>query len=547
MKNIRIILVVFVLLLFHCVVVSVNVTACKDILACGSATDGDYNLLLKVRDPSRSGLQVLCIVPEGYEYTYHHPWTGEPMDFKVCHKFIGVASKNDTIPDIVKAGMSFSDSGIAFGDADTGSNWVNPTSNAWDDFDWMRYACERADDEVEAVELLTKDVVNELHATGVSENLFVVGPKKGFVVESDAFHFNVKEIIDDAIAMSTYPKELWGTQYIKKRPIASSFDTIKEEYVKKGDTLRLDSLYGVKVVDVGVDWIIACEIPFFKISYNGIIFIKPVKIELGTRGTVGDFSVKLLDISEDKAKVSLCYKFKAWEDKMMSYIKSRYGSIVIQDMINWSRLHEEDLDGLRPMCEDRSSYEASMIFKIPSLNYENLSTGWFAANHPCVSIYVPVHICDTEIFYPFGNGDAAALSIELLRLYGHDNLTSYFMKVEDVFLYEMEIREQIAVDMIADAMSVSGFLTHIDMGMQKQAWLTEKIWLAASNISNEEDKQKVVDIISGLWEANFSVSFDRMENAIYDLEVIPQTENIVDIIRQIMLTIFDLRINNCEI
>jgi len=134
-----------------------------------------------------------------------------------------------------------------------------------------------------------------------------------------------------------------------------------------------------------------------------------------------------------------------------------------------------------------------------------------------------------------------------LRLYGHDNLTSYFMKVEDVFLYEMEIREQIAVDMIADDMSVSGFLTHIDMGMQKQAWLTEKIWLAASNISNEEDKQKVVDIISGLWEANFSVSFDRMENAIYDLEVIPQTENIVDIIRQIMLTIFDLRINNCEI
>ena len=160
---------------------------------------------------------------------------------------------------------------------------------------------------------------------------------------------------------------------------------------------------------------------------------------------------------------------------------------------------------------------------------------------------IHVHICDTEIYYPFENGDAAALSIELLKLYGHDNLTSYFMNVEDVFLYEMEIREQIAGDMIADDMSVSGFLTHIDMGMQKQAWLTEQIWMAASNVSNEEDKQKVIDIISGLWEANFSVSLDRMENAIYNLEDIPQTEDIVDDIRQIMLTIFDLRIDTCKI
>jgi len=547
MKNVRVISVVFILLLFHCIIVSVNVTACKDIIACGNATAGDFNILLKVRDPSRSGFQVLCIVPEGYEYNYHHPWTGKPMDIKVSHKFIGVATKNDTIPNIVKAGMSFSDSGIAFGDADTGSNWINPTRYAWDDFDWMRYACERADDEDEAVELLTKDVVKEMHASGISENLFIVGPNKGFVVEADAFHYKVKEIIDGVIAMSTYPKELWKTQYIKKRPIASSFDTIKEEYVKKGDTLRLDSLYGVKVVDVGVDWIIACPIPFFKISYSGIIFLEPIKIELGTRKTVGDFSVELLDISGNSAKVSLCYKFKAWEDKMMSYIKSKYGSIVIKDLINWSRLHEEDLDGLRPMCEDRFTYEASMIYKIPKSNYENLSSGWFAANHPCVSIYVPVHICDTEIYYPFENGDAAALSIELLKLYGHDNLTSYFMNVEDVFLYEMEIREQIAGDMIADDMSVSGFLTHIDMGMQKQAWLTEQIWMAASNVSNEEDKQKVIDIISGLWEANFSVSLDRMENAIYNLEDIPQTEDIVDDIRQIMLTIFDLRIDTCKI
>ena len=202
MKSIRIISVVFILLLVSNIVLSVNVTACKDVIACGDATAGDYNLLLKVRDPSRTGFQVLCIVPEGYEYTYHHPWTGKTMDFKVWHKFIGVVTKGDTIPNIVKAGMSFSNSGIAFGDADTGSNWINPTRHAWDDFDWMRYACEKADDEDEAVELMTKDVVDEMHASGVSENLFIVGPRKGYVVEADAFNYEVKEITDGNFEMA---------------------------------------------------------------------------------------------------------------------------------------------------------------------------------------------------------------------------------------------------------------------------------------------------------------------------------------------------------
>ena len=371
MKSIRIISVVFILLLVSNIVLSVNVTACKDVIACGDATAGDYNLLLKVRDPSRTGFQVLCIVPEGYEYTYHHPWTGKPMDFKVRHKFIGVVTKDDTIPNIVKAGMSFSNSGIAFGDADTGSNWINPTRHAWDDFDWMRYACEKADDEDEAVELMTKDVVDEMHASGISENLFIVGPQKGYVVEADAFNYEVKETTDGAVAMSTYPKELWKTHYIKKLLIAPSFNTMKEEYVRKRSTLRLNSLYGVRIVDIGTDWIIAWHIPFFKLIYKGIMFHKPVKIKLGARETVGDFSVRLLDIAGNRAKVSLCYKYKAWEDKMMSYVQNRYGSIITKDMIEWSRLHEEDLEGLRPMCEDRSTYEGSMIYKIPKVDMKH--------------------------------------------------------------------------------------------------------------------------------------------------------------------------------
>ena len=203
------VILIFILLvnIFFCF----HVEGCKDIIAARDATDGDYNLLMKVRDPSRPGLQVLCIIPKGTKYTYHHPWTGKKMEFESFHKYIGVATKGDTLPNIVKAGMSLSDVGLAYGDADTGSNWKNPTRHAWDDFDWMRYACEKADNEDEAVKLLTKDCVDKLHATAVSENLFIVGPEKAFVIEADAFRYNVKEI-KDFIAMSNYPKELWRNQ-----------------------------------------------------------------------------------------------------------------------------------------------------------------------------------------------------------------------------------------------------------------------------------------------------------------------------------------------
>ncbi|MBN2599218.1 MAG: hypothetical protein JXA75_01655, partial [Candidatus Thermoplasmatota archaeon] len=125
--------------------------SCKDIVIPFEATAGDYSLFLKVRDPSREGLQVLCRVPKGIQYTYHHPWTGRPWEFTVTHTFLGVATKGDTLPNIVKAGMVLTDAGLAFGDADTLSHWINPTMNAWDDFDWIRYACQTADNEDEAI------------------------------------------------------------------------------------------------------------------------------------------------------------------------------------------------------------------------------------------------------------------------------------------------------------------------------------------------------------------------------------------------------------
>ena len=140
MKKILVITTIFVftILLFSCF----KVTACKDIIACGDSTEGNYNLLLKVRDPSRPGLQVLCIVPQDYSYQYHHPWTGKTMDFKTTYKYIGVTTKDDVLPNIVKAGMVLTSAGLCFGDADTMSSWVNPTKHAWDDFDWMRYSCQ---------------------------------------------------------------------------------------------------------------------------------------------------------------------------------------------------------------------------------------------------------------------------------------------------------------------------------------------------------------------------------------------------------------------
>ncbi len=548
MKKFNVIVVIFTVLILLNVVMSCPTKGCKDIVSCGNSNAGDYNLLLKVRDPSRPGLQVLCIVPEGYEYTYHHPWTGSPIVFETKHKFIGVATKNDTIPNIIKAGMTLSDSGISFGDADTDSNWKNPTRYAWDDFDWIRYACESANDEEEAVSLMTINAVDKMHATGVSENLFVVGHNSGFVIEADVLNYDVKEINDGIVVMSNYPKELWRTQIHKKLPISSSFDLEKEEYVKKGGVISLDSLYLVRIVDIGENSIIVRQIPFFKII-NWEIQKRgtKVEIELGKRGTVGDFSVELLDINGDKAKIKLCNKFKAWEDKMMDYIKLRYGSINVGDMMNWSRLHREDLDGLRPMCEDVFSYEAAAIYKIPKQNYEKLSIGWFAANHACSSIYIPFHICDNDIFDPYETGEAAELSMNLLNEYGHDILTDNFSKVEEVFLYETMVAEDNAKDMIENNQNISEFLTYIDNRMQEQAWLTEQMWMEASKICNQNKKQKIMEIISNIWINNYLSSLEYMEIAIHSLTNVSESDYFINKIESIVLSICELRDNTMEI
>jgi len=540
MNKYRVISVVLMLFLFSNIVFNFNVHACKDIIACGNATNGEYNLLLKVRDPSRAGLQVLCIVPKGYKYTYRYPWNGKPFDFTVSQKFIGVATKQDVIPNIIKAGMSLSAAGIAYGDADTNSNWKNPTKSAWDDFDWMRYACQKANTEEEAVKLLTEDVVKKLHASGVSENLFVVGPKKGHVIEADAFHYNIKELYNGIVVMSNYPKELWKTQRLQKMPISRSFDATIEKTVRKGQTIRLKSIQGVKILDIGTDYVTVKPVSFIHALITGSINMV-YKIKLDERKTVGHFSVKLLDIENNKAKISMCYVFKAWEDELLNHIQPLYGSITIRDMINFSRLHPEDLNELRPMCEDNSKYESVTIFKIPNKNFDMISSGWFSSNHACSSIYVPFHICDTDIYDPYETGEASELSLNLLKEYGHGTLSNNFSKIEDVFLYETDFAEQM-VKTITSNEKISYFLTQIDTGIQKQAYLTEQIWMETSSVSNKKNKQVIIDTLGGIWESNYSISLILMKDTVNNLKNISNTVYVLEKICEIALDICKSRI-----
>jgi len=513
-------------ILFVSVIILPVGKCCKDIIVTQPATAGDYSLLLKVRDPSRPGLQVLCRVPNGTSYTYRHPWTGRPWDFIVTHAFLGVATQGDTLPGIVKAGMVLTDAGLAFGDADTGSQWVNPTKNAWDDFDWMRYACQSADSEEEAISLLTTEATDQLHATGVSENLFVVGPRRAVVIEADAVHDTTTDV-SDVLVMSNYPKDLWRTQLIKSLPIASSYDAQKETWVRRGMVVHLGSLCGIKIKAITQSSITTQVFPLFAFTNSDVP--KEITISLGERGTVGPYSVTPLEIDGDKAKISMSTTMYAWEQALLAHLQPLSGTITIPDLISVSRLHSEDLDGLRPLCEDAVQYEAAMVFKVPAEHANLLSSGWFAANHPCSSIYVPVHICDDDFYDSYETGDAATVSLSLLKKYGHGNLTSLCESVETVFLFENELNELLAHQMIHFELNITSFLTTLDRGMQEQAFLTEELWLNTPNASQV--------LIENIWMENYTVSVHRMQQTMSVLKNISGSEFIISHIEKIVTSI----------
>ena len=458
-------------------------SACKDIVVMNSATSEDCNLFMKVRDPSRPGIQVLFMVDRGYEYTYPHPQKHYEASYEIQHKLLGVATIGDVPPDIIKAGMLLSDADIAYGDADSPTFWVNPTKRAWDDFDWLRYAAQTANNEDEAVDKLEEVVA--MHAPGVGENLFVVGKNKAYVIEADAFHF-VKEGVGDFAVMSNYPKELWHTRWLKKTIIASNFDRVYEGAVKRWQTVRLGALSGIKVTKIGNEWIVAKPVPVGE----------KVEIDKGKGAKVGDFYVHVDEITGNSARIKVYYEYNAWEQKITDRLKEKYGRITVTDLMNLSRLHSGDLEGLRGMCEGEK--KATMIFRIPC--HDGVSMGWFAPDQ-CASIFVPVHICDTEIYEAYTSGEAADIAISLLMKFGHGKLNVTTM--ERVLVKENERMEDIALGRMSQAADI---LTLVDVEMQKQAILMQKLYL---NVEGEE-----LEELNHIWSIDYYETVCNIEHNI---------------------------------
>ncbi|MBC7081144.1 MAG: hypothetical protein H5T44_02705 [Thermoplasmatales archaeon] len=459
-------------------------SACKDIIVMDEATSGNYNLFMKVRDPSRSGLQVLFILNEGYEYNYHHPWRNYEMAFKTKYKIIGVATSGDIPPNIVKAGMMMTSAGLAYGDADVPTYWINPTKRAWDDFDWLRYAAQQAGNEKEAVALLEEVV--DMHAPGIGENLFVVG-KEAYVIEADALHFYSREV-QGLEVMSNYPKYLWKSRFLRKIGIASSFDKVFDGYVFEKEVVRIGGIYGIRVVEIKDDYVIVKQFPLGE----------ETKIEKGNGSKVGNFYVEFKEANGRKAKLRVCYEYYEWENRIGRILNEKYRNINVIDLMNISRIHSWQIEGLRGLCENEM--KACMIFKIPLSNPEILMAGWFAPDQ-CSSIFIPVHICDYEIYDDYENGKAAEISLSLLRKYGHGNVS--FGNFEEVLVYENEKVEDIAMKNIDMA---SEILTSVDVEMQKQAIILQKIFL---NSSYEEREN-----LRNLWKKDYYTSICEIEKNI---------------------------------
>ncbi|MEM2258394.1 MAG: hypothetical protein QXE46_00610 [Candidatus Thermoplasmatota archaeon] len=472
-------------------------SACKDIIVMDDATSGNYNLFMKVRDPSRPGLQVLFIANEGYEYAYHHPWRNYNMAFKTKYKIIGVATYGDTPPNIIKAGMMMTNAGIAYGDADVPTYYINPTKRAWDDFDWLRYAAQQASSEKEAVSLLEEVV--DMHAPGVGENLFVVG-KEAYVIEADAFHFYSRKA-NSIDVMSNYPEYLWKSRLLRRIGIASSFDKVFDGYAFEKEVLRIGGFYGVRLVEVKDDYVVVKQFPFGS----------DVKIEKGKGNKVGNFYVEFKEANGKKANLRICYEYYEWENKICRILNEKYGNISILDLMNISRIHSWEVDGLRGLCENEM--KACMIFKIPLSNSNLLASGWFAPDQ-CSSIFIPVHICDYEIYDDYENGKAAEISLSLLRKYGHGNIS--FGNFEEMLFYENERAEEIAIKNIEKA---SKILTTVDVEMQKQAILIQKIFL---NATYDEIK-----ILKDLWKKDYYTTICEIEK---DLEFLKNYSDIGEII-----------------
>ncbi|MDD3493324.1 MAG: hypothetical protein PHZ19_07525 [Candidatus Thermoplasmatota archaeon] len=461
-------------------------SGCKNILAVNGATRGDCTLLLKVRDPARPGLQVLCSIPAGYRYRYHHPWTGFPLHFTVEHRFIGTTTAGDVPPNVTKPGMLLTQAGLALGDADTLSYLVNPTRHAWDDFDWMRYAAQSADTLEEAVELLTAEAVDRLHCTGVPENIFVAGPHGGRVVEADAYAYRVREVADVEV-QSNYPKALWDVHILYPLLVAEDFNATFQGWVEQGHVVRLGGMSGIRVAKVDGD---AATLRCFPLG--GQQDLAP-----GAAAHLGSFYVEVQDIRDNRVHLSLCYHYYAWENKMRDHIRARQGDITVRDMMNWSRLHSADLGGLRGMCQ--GGYEAATVYRIPTAHPDVLSCLWFAPDQ-CSAIYVPVHICAENIYDPYESGEAHRVALHLLQQYGHGNLSRMFSAPEQRFREKVAETEREALGLLAQGKRDQAvrLLTLTDLEIQMEALAIQKMWLNLSHLPPDLERELAGELLD-IW------------------------------------------------
>jgi hypothetical protein len=158
----------------------------------------------------------------------------------------------------------------------------------------------------------------------------------------------------------------------------------------------------------------------------------------------------------------------------------------------------------------------------------------FRSNHACSSIYVPFHICDDDIYTPYQTGEAAQLSLDLLKKYGHGTLIPSCESVEAVFLAETNLSEAVAHAFIHANINVTPFMTAVDLGMQEQAYLTEQLWLNLPNTT-----RCITDL---LWKSNYSASLDQMEIIADHLPKQGEASAIITQIEAIALSICNTRI-----
>jgi hypothetical protein len=485
---------------------------CKVIVVMNNATAGDYNLHMKVRDPSRTGGQVLFMLEPGYNYTYHHPLTGEVMNFTVKHKIIGTATAGDIPPNLLKPGMVLTSAGISFGDADNPTlEHINKNETAWDDFDWMRFAFQNADSEYEAVQLLTQVAVDELHATSIGETLFVLGPDKGYAIEADADHYYIHEI-EDYYVKSNYAEFLWEQCSYFTDKYAPKLETKFNGWVIENQTVKLgvDCSHGVRILKINEDKIIARRYPD-----DG----KNVTIDIGETENVYNFRVKVFDINstENTVQITLCYKYLEWRDKVSDLVASKAGDITIQDMFAWSRLHTKDLDGLRGFCEgSETRHEVVNIFKHPDEKPELMSSLWFAGI-PCCSVYIPIHICVEEIYQPYLSGQGWNRSLRLLENYTHGALVPILERIEGVFLIETEKMENICFNLNNTMyQSINKLMTISDFMLQYHGYNYEQMLLELARLKTQVSNDQTDDFdiinnsINNMWQLDYNQSLNNM-------------------------------------